>query len=205
VTIVVPRGAEARAVRKAAPQARILEAAAGAPAGASLPELVAGERVVVLGLCGALRDLTVGDVVVYRRVFDQTADFELGAGLRDALASSLGATIVDAWTTDHVVTTVAERKALASDSRADVVDMEGTHLAAALIARGVRFAMVRVVSDDASRDLPALEHAIRADGTIDVARIASAFVRSPRAAFAFVRGVRSALRRLGETAAAVAR
>lgn len=205
MTIVVPRGAEARAVRKGNPQARLVVVAAGAQAAASLPDIAAGEAVVVLGLCGALRDHRVGDVVVYRRIGDETADFELGAGLRDALASALGATIVDAWTADHVVTTKAERTALASISRADVVDMEGMHLAAALIARGLRFAMVRVVSDDASGDLPALEHAIRSDGTIDVARIASAFVRSPRAAFAFVRGVRSALRRLGETAAAVPR
>jgi hypothetical protein len=56
--------------------------------------------------------------------------------------------------------------------------------------------MVRVVSDDASRDLPALERAIRADGSIDVLRIAAAFVRSPRAAYAFIRDVRHALGRL---------
>jgi adenosylhomocysteine nucleosidase len=203
VTILVPRGAEARAVRRGNPRARIIEVAAGAQAGAVLPEFLAGDQVVVLGLCGALRDLTAGDAVVYRRVGDEAADFELGAGLRDLLASSLGATIVDAWTADHVVTTIAERKALASASRADVVDMEGTHLAAALIAGGVRFAMVRVVSDDATRDLPALERAIRADGTIDVARIAAAFVRAPRAAYAFSRDVRRALRRLGAISGAL--
>jgi len=205
VTIVVPRGAEARAVRKGNPNAGIVEVAAGARAAASLPQIPAGEAAVVLGLCGALRDLTVGDVVVYRRVAGDTAEVELDVGLRDELASSLGATLVDAWTVDHVVTTVAERAALAFGSAADVVDMEGIHLAAALAARGVRFAMVRIVSDDASRDLPALERAIRADGSIDVARIAAAFVRSPRAAYAFSRDVRRALRRLGETSAVLSR
>lgn len=203
MTIVVPRGAEARAVRKRNPNACIVEVAAGAQAGTLLPEIAAGELVVVLGLCGALRDRRVGDVVVYRRVADGTAAIDLDAALREELAPVLGATIVDAWTADHVVTTVTERAALASRSQADVVDMEGTHLARALVARGVRIAMVRVVSDDASRDLPALERAIRANGTIDVVRIAWAFVRSPRAAFAFARDVRSALSRLGETAAAV--
>ncbi len=203
MTIVVPRGAEARAVRKGNPQARIVEVAAGAQAGTLLPEIAAGELVVVLGLCGALRDRRVGDVVVYRRVADGTAAIDLDAALREELAPVLGATIVDAWTADHVVTTVTERTALASRSQADVVDMEGTHLARALAARGVRIAMVRVVSDDASRDLPALERAVRANGTVDAARIAWAFVRTPRAAFAFARDVRSALSRLGETAAAV--
>jgi nucleoside phosphorylase len=104
-----------------------------------------------------------------------------------------------------VVTTRAERAALASRYDAGVVDMEGTHLAAALAARGVRFAMIRIVSDDESRDLPALERAIRADGSIDVVRIATAFVRSPRAAYAFVRNVRHALGRLTEITRALAR
>ncbi len=105
---------------------------------------------------------------------------------------------------DHVVTTRAERRTLAERYDADVVDMEGAHLAAALAAQGVRFAMVRVVSDDASRDLPALQGAIRADGRVDGARIALAFARSPWGAFRFARDVRTALARLTAVARALA-
>lgn len=198
MTVVVPRGAEAAAVRRARPRARMIEVPAGAGAATGLPAFDDDDTVVMLGLCGALHGGSVGDVVVYRRVVDDGASFALEAGLRDALAASLGADIVDACTADHVVTTLAERSALASRYDAAVVDMEGTHLAAAFTARGARFAMVRVVSDDASRDLPALERAIRADGSVDALRIATAFVRSPRAAYAFVRSVRLALRRLTE-------
>ncbi len=81
--------------------------------------------------------------------------------------------------------------------------MEGTHLAAELAARGVRFAMVRVVSDDASRDLPPIEDAIDAQGRVRPLALALAFVRAPRAAFAFVRDVRRALNVLTATARAV--
>jgi hypothetical protein len=52
--------------------------------------------------------------------------------------------------------------------------------------------MVRVVSDDPARDLPALDHAI-VDGHVDGVRIALAFLRSPLAALAFVADVRLAL------------
>jgi hypothetical protein len=205
VTIVVPRGAEGAAVRRARPTARVIEVPAGARAAIALPTFDDDDTVVVLGLCGALHGGSVGDVVVYRRVVDDAVPFALEAGLRDALASSLGAKIVDACTTDHVVTTRGERAALASRYDAAVVDMEGTHLAAALAARGVRFAMVRIVSDDDSRDLPALERTIRSDGSVDVVRIATAFVRSPRAAYAFIRDVRHALGRLTEITHTLAR
>jgi nucleoside phosphorylase len=198
MTIVVPRGAEAAAVRRAHPNARVIEVPAAARAATGLPAFDTDETVVVLGLCGALRGASVGDVVVYRRVVGDAASFAPDSGLRDAFASSLSANVVDACTTDHVVTARSERSVLAFRYGADVVDMEGTHLAAAFAARTVRFAMVRIVSDDASRDLPALERAIRNDGSIDALRIAAAFVRSPRASYAFVRNVQHALRRLTE-------
>ncbi|MDB5042333.1 MAG: nucleosidase [Candidatus Eremiobacteraeota bacterium] len=205
MTIVVPRGAEAAAVRRARPSSRVIEVPAGARAATGLPTFEDDDTVVVLGLCGALHGGSVGDVVVYRRVVDDGASYQLDAGVRDALASSLGANVVAACTANHVVTTLAERSALASRYNATVVDMEGTHLAAALATRGVRLAMVRIVSDDDSCDLPALERAIGADGSIDVVRIATAFVRSPRAAYAFIRNVRHALRRLTEIAPVVIR
>jgi nucleoside phosphorylase len=202
VTILVPRGAEARAVRQRTPNATVVEIAAGA-ASAQLPPLAAGEPVVVVGLCGALGDLRVGDVVVYRRVADEQHDLTLDGASAEALAATLHAPLVDAWCVDHVVTTVAERRALAARSAASVVDMEGTHLAAVLAQRGIPFAIVRVVSDDAARDLPEIENAVGADGHVDALRIAAAFVRAPRAAYGFVRDVRRALRRLGDVAVSV--
>jgi nucleoside phosphorylase len=196
VTILVPRGAEAGAVRRSGTPATIVEIGAGSSAAEVVPD-VAGTEVVVLGLCGALRTLRAGDVVVYRRVTDAGGSTATDPALLAAMRAAIpAAQSVDACSTDHVVTSVRERAELAVRFGADVVDMEGSALAVALAARNVRFTMVRVVSDDASRDLPALEGAIRSDGRLDAVRIALAFARRPRAAIAFVRDVRAALRTL---------
>jgi nucleoside phosphorylase len=203
VTILVPRGAEASAVRRAGTQVRIVATAAGAASSHDVGALDPREDVVVTGLCGALGTLAAGTVVTYRSVRDgndAAAAFACDATLTAALRAALPETVVvDACTAARVVTTRAERAALASRCAAEVVDMEGVHLARALQARGIRFAMVRVVSDDASRDLPALGEAIGADGSVNALRVAAAFVRRPRAAFAFVRDVRRALTTLRAT------
>jgi hypothetical protein len=86
VTILVPRGAESAAVRRARPNARVIDVPAAARAATDLPPFEDDETVVVLGLCGALRGASVGDVVVYRRVIGDAASFEPDPGLRDALA-----------------------------------------------------------------------------------------------------------------------
>ncbi|MBV8580672.1 MAG: hypothetical protein JOZ86_08540 [Candidatus Eremiobacteraeota bacterium] len=218
--IVVPRGAEARAVRRAVPSA--IEVLPGAASAASLPaalrqaqddrgprhpELVEGppENIVAVGLCGALRGPRAGAMVIYAHVVDEKHDTMLDPALVRALAAALpGAAIVRACTTDHVVTTVAERTALAARFDADVVDMEGTHLAAALAARGVRYAMVRVVSDDATRDLPPIDDAIGPNGNLRPLQLTWAMLRTPVAAVAFIRDVQSVLRTLGETAKTLA-
>ncbi|HEY0380897.1 MAG TPA: hypothetical protein VGC72_01730 [Candidatus Elarobacter sp.] len=204
MTILVPRGSEAAAVRRAEPSARVVELPPGPAAASALPAFDEDETVVVLGLCGALRRLETGDVAIYARVADDTRACVLDRPLVDALSAALaGAFVVNACTADLVVTRVAARAVLARRFGADVVDMEGTHLAAALDARGVLYAIVRVVSDDASRDLPPIEGAIDAEGRLRPLRIALAFARAPRAAFVFVPGVRRALATLTETARAI--
>jgi hypothetical protein len=192
LTFIVPRGAEAAAVR--ASGARVLEIPAGAASARALPPFAVDDVVIVTGLCGALDDLRVGQVVVY----DDVGDASLLHHVCDAaIAADLpGAQRVAAYTADHVVTQVAERRTLAAHSGARVVDCEGTYLAAALAARGVRVVMVRVVSDDARRDLPDIAHAIDDAGRVRPLRLALAFARKPRAALAFIGDVRFALREL---------
>lgn len=198
MTILVPGGAEAAAVRRGAPGGAIVEVPAGRATAELLPDLPA-VPVVVVGLCGALRERRVGEIVVYRHVVDDARSVVCDAALVAALLPD--AARVDACTTQHVVTTRAERAALAARFDADVVDMEGTHLGAALEARGIRFAMVRVVSDDAERDLPALQDAIDpVSGTVRALHVAAAFARSPRAAFGFIRDVQRALGVLSDVA-----
>lgn len=204
LTLVVPRGAEAAAVRRTVPACRVLEVPAGAAARQLDAALIPDAPVLVLGLCGALRERRVGDVVLYRSVADERAAIACGP-FDDAVLRGTTVHSVAACTTDHVVTTIAERNALAARYDADVVDMEGTHVAATLVARGTPFAMLRVVSDDAQRNLPALDGVIRADGRLAIGRVAGAFARDPRGALAFVLDARRALAVLGTVAAAVSR
>jgi len=203
-TILVPRGAEAAAVRRARPHARVLDLTPGVFAAAELPAFDPGERVLVTGVCGGLWRLRAGDVAIYGRVSDANASADLDPAVVDELTSALpNAVVANACTTRRVVTRVDARTALAQRYNADVVDMEGTHLAAALAAQGVRFGMVRVVSDDAARDLPPIDDALDAAGRIQPLPIALAFARAPLAAFSFVRNVGGALSVLTEVVRAV--
>jgi len=205
LTILVPRGAEEQAVRRGARGATVLSIAAGA-ASATLPEGIDGAPlVVVVGLCGSLTAARVGDVVVYTRIAGAGGAIDLDADdvgrVRAVLAP---ARPVVACMTDHVVTKAAERATLAAHFGADVVDMEALHVARALQARGIRHAMVRVVSDDPSADLPPIEQALDPSGAIRPLALASAFVRAPVAFARFVRDVQTSLGVLASLGSALA-
>jgi nucleoside phosphorylase len=111
---------------------------------------------------------------------------------------------VNGCTIDHVVTRATERAALAAAYNAEAVDMEGTHVARALAARGRASLIVRVVSDDPSFDLPPIEHAFSAEGTIRPLHLALAFVRQPQAAARFISDVRRSLSVLSGVAGVLA-
>ncbi len=194
MTILVPRGAEASAVRGARTGARIVATPAGGRAVDAVAPLAPNEPVVVTGLCGGLSTLRAGEIVVYRDVADDAGIVRCDERLTAALACALPrARTVSGWTAARVVTSRTGRAQLAARGT-EVVDMEGTHLARALAARGIAFAMVRVVSDDATRELPPLDDAFGDDGALRAHRVALALVRRPLAAYAFVRDVRRALR-----------
>jgi len=191
---LVPRGAEAAAVKRAG--ARVVEIAAGAHAADDLPHLLAAERLVVTGLCGSLGPIPTQRVVVYEAAVDGERWFSCDASLAEVLPDVQR---VVGYTASSIVTSALEKRALAARTGAQVVDMEGTPLAAALASRGVRFAMVRVVSDDADHDLPPIDAAIDERGTMRPERLALAFARAPLAAGRFIRESLGALRTLERT------
>ncbi len=205
VTILVPRGAEEQAVRRAAPSAPIAVIAAGAASARLPPAIDPSTLVVVVGLCGALTTARVGDVVVYTRIVDAAGSDAIDdVDVTRMHTAFPQARRVVACMGDHVVTKAAERAALAAHFAADVVDMEALHIARALRARGIRFAMVRVVSDDPSADLPPIEDALDPSGAIRPLALTVAFARAPLAAVRFVRDVQASLRVLGSVAATLA-
>jgi hypothetical protein len=192
-TLLVPQGAEERAVARAVPGARIVAIRAGAAAVRWLPPFLDGP-LVLLGLCGALGAFAVGTVVVCEVVGD-----EIGSITLDDVPAVPGPR-VRAFTAANVVTRAEAKRALARRWGADVVEMEGTHVARALSLRNLRCAMVRVVSDGVETDLPPLENAFDPDGNLRPASVALALARDPLAAARFVADARVALRTLGDVA-----
>jgi hypothetical protein len=203
--LLVPHGAEEDAVRRAAPSATVVGIRAGASA-AQLPDVLSGVLpggpLIVLGLCGALRGVRTGATVIYRDAVDEQGRYTFDGEQVAALHARIpDATLVHACTIDHVVTRATERTALAAAYNADVVDMETTHIARALAARGHASLVIRIASDDPSFDLPPIEAAFGTDGKLRPLQLARAFITHPVAAVRFIRDVRRALDVLGQTAA----
>lgn len=206
-TIVVPRGFEARAVRRGWPPPRppLVTVAAGAAAGDRLAHGPAIGSALVLGVCGALDpELRVGDTVVYARVVDGGEVLILDAELAAACGVACGRAPLDAASVPRVVGAVAAKAALRVATRAAVIDMEAGAIARALHRRGVRVAMVRVVSDDAVGEMPSLDGAYDAGGALKPLALAAALLRAPQRSARFVVGALGALRALRVTAARLA-
>lgn len=185
------------------PHARVVTIAAGAASARSLPEDLPGS-VVLLGLCGALRPLDVGAWVVCSAACDAAGDVALETDAVARLRTVRPDLHVErGFTAPAVVTRVREKAALAQRYDAGVVDMEGTHVARALAARGIGMTMARVVSDGLAADLPPIEDAFDAEGALRPLALAAAFAREPVAAARFVADVRRALRELGPLARAL--
>lgn len=203
--LLVPAGAEEKAVRRAAPHATIVTIRAGARA-AILPERIPEGPIVVMGLCGALRGVRTGEAVIYSDVVDNIGRYIFDSERVEQLRADIPvAKIVHACTIGHVVTRATERAALVAAYNADVVDMEGTYVARALAKRGRASFVLRVASDDPSFDLPPIEDAFDANGAIRPFHLARAFAAKPRAAVGFIRDVQRSLAALGNAAAAITR
>ena len=147
--------------------------------------------VISFGVAGGLDPaLKSGDVVVATEVTagdarwfaglplseEQVANFAVGRIVRGGLAG-----------VEEVVVAQSSKAALRSETGAAAVDME-SHIAAAYAAdAGLPFAALRVISDPATRSLPALARAaIKPNGDIDLRKILRGVVRNPRTLRALV-------------------
>lgn len=152
------------------------------------------------GMAGALVDgLAIGDWVVGDRLTG-TTDAHCDSAWRDALAAALpGARIGGIYADGRMIASVAEKLTLGERHGALAVDME-SHVAAAVAHdRGLPFAIVRCISDDARHDMPpAISVAMRSDGEVDTAAILRSILRAPKqigavasTAIGFARAMRS--------------
>jgi hopanoid-associated phosphorylase len=155
------------------------------------PETVRG--VISFGVAGGLDPtLKSGDVVLATEVMSGDDRWLAGLALDDELIAgvTMGRRRVVRGSlagAEEVVAGLSCKAALHSETGAVAVDME-SHIAAAYAAdTGLPFAALRVISDPASRALPALvRSAIKPNGEIDLRLLLRGVARNPRTLRALV-------------------
>jgi adenosylhomocysteine nucleosidase len=142
--------------------------------------------VISFGIAGGLDPtLKSGDVVVATEVLAGDTRWLAGLALNEELIASVGLgnrRVVRGGLAgvEQVVVAQSRKAALRSETGAAAVDME-SHIAAAYAAEaGLPFAALRVISDPASRALPALARsAIKPNGEIDLRKVLRGVARNP--------------------------
>jgi uridine phosphorylase len=141
--------------------------------------------VLSFGMAGALDPaLVLGDWVVGTRVVGEwqgACDPVFGGSLARRLRTgrrlpASGAILAG----DRLIARAEEKAALHGDSGAIAADMESHLAGAAAAAHGVRFAVLRCISDEAGADLPpAIAVAMAPGGGLNGLRIAGSILRRP--------------------------
>jgi nucleoside phosphorylase len=106
-------------------------------------------------------------------------------------------------TVGGIVTEAKEKLALGAHYGAAAVDMETYEALSACVRLGLPSAALRVISDEAGRDLPDFNRVYNPDGRINGWRTLGAMAARPSAAFRLLLNIRSALRSLRENLRAV--
>jgi adenosylhomocysteine nucleosidase len=149
--------------------------------------------VISFGVAGGLDpSLRSGDIVVATEVMAGDTRWLAGLSLTEQQIASIALgrrRVVRGGLAgvEEVVVGQACKAALRSVTGAAAVDME-SHIAAAYAAENdLPFAALRVISDPASRALPAVARAaIKPNGDIDLRKVLSGLVRNPRSLRALV-------------------
>jgi hopanoid-associated phosphorylase len=142
--------------------------------------------VISFGVAGGLDpSLKSGDVVVATEVVNGTSRWRAGLALSEELinGSGLGGQkVVRAGLAgaEQVVLEQAGKAVLHATTGASAVDMESHIAAAYATAAGLPFAALRVISDPATRALPAIaRNAIKPNGNIDLKKVLRGLARNP--------------------------
>jgi adenosylhomocysteine nucleosidase len=149
--------------------------------------------VISFGVAGGLDPaLKSGDIVVATEVMAGDARWLAGLALNDELVARLALgrrRVVRGGLAgvEQVIGARAGKAALWSETGAAAVDME-SHIAAAYAEEsGLPFAALRVISDPASRALPAIAmSAIKPNGDIDLRKVLRGVARNPMSLRALV-------------------
>lgn len=203
--IFVPQGAEYQAVTRGLKQAGVHLPVYALPIGIKPTQKFVKtwletkssssvRSLLLTGLCGSLQpQYTVGDVVLCDRINDIPCDPDLTANIAYHLPN-YPYHQVKSYTSDRFLATALAKQACAQQYNADVVDMEGIAVLQLLQQAGIAVAMLRVISDDATHNLPDLSHTIDSEGRIQAIALALAFLRQPQKALRLIQGSRQGLK-----------
>lgn len=210
LTLLVPRGAEYKAVKRGLRRAGSAADIIAVPAGAAIEDFVKrlesrrrlGKNLLLMGLGGGLcRDWEVGRSLLLSKAWNAANGLYLRCDdeLTQQVSAKLsGLDVGVGVTSNRIVTIAAEKRQLGDRYQAKVVDMESFYLMQALPHR--RIAVLRVVSDACDRDLPDISLAINSDGTLNAVRLIIGFAQKPLPAVQFIKSSLRGLRQLEEIA-----
>jgi hypothetical protein len=221
--ILVPQGAEYQSVcnglaRAVQPAPQPVPQVAPIPMGVqpvvrylqnwqqTVPALQSAKTILVMGLCGSLNPVyEVGGRVLYNACLDNCLDncldsqqdgWQCDRLLTQSLQSRLKIPLVKALTSDRLIASAQEKQTLTQTYGADVVDMEGAAILKTLSPLNLSIAILRVVSDNCHQDLPDLNNAIDANGSLQPLPMALGMIRQPIAATHLIRGSLKGLKTL---------
>ena len=207
-TIVVPQGAEHQAVVRGLQLADVdpIQVIAipmgtnniGQILASYSQQLAQSQRVLIMGLCGSLSDTyKIGDGLLIKSCLNLASNqINLDLGLTAKLQDILSVEVVAGLTSDRIITQAQEKLKLSQQYPVSVVEMEGYGYVAQLQQRGISVAMLRVVSDSLTGDLPDLSNAIDHQGSLKIIPTAIAFLKQPIAAMRLIRGSLTGLKTL---------
>lgn len=208
-TIIVPQGAEYRAVKQGLNKLKIQQ-----PSIVSIPigtnqiiETLNNQkfwqtqpkRVLMMGLCGSLSSqYNVGDVVLYQNCFNLNQEKILIEPKLDRLILQKldRVSLVSGLTSDRIITTITEKQQLARSFSASVIDMESFAYLQLLQQKAIALTILRVVSDDVKHDLPNLESTINELGAIQPIAMTKAMLKQPITSLKFIKNSLQSLQKL---------
>ena len=199
-TIVVPQGAEYQAVCRGlkkvrAKNVRVVSIPIGTKniertlANYSI-ELNNAQNILIVGLAGSLSQLySVGDAVLYQSCWNLNRQhINIESELTTAIGKKLSINLVEGLSCDRVIHQATDKLKLSQTYPVSVVDMEGYGYIKQLQQRNITVAMLRIISDDLTGDIPDLTNAIDGNGNLKAIPMAIAFLKQPLPAIRLIQG-----------------
>lgn len=152
-----------------------------------------GARTILsFGICGALSpELAVGTVIVGTEVVCQNERWRADGDWNQALANGCAATTGTVAGSDSILLTEDSKVALHRQTGAIALDMESHVVGRVASQRGLPFAVLRAVSDDAQHALPpAAAFGLNREGKIDYSAVMLSLLDEPAQFRALVRTAR---------------